>query len=48
LTLFRAQPAAVLLPETEAQVASILRVCHAARIPVVARGAGTAPRCPGV
>ena len=41
LTLFRAQPAAVLLPETEAQVAAILKVCHAARIPVVARGAGT-------
>jgi glycolate oxidase len=31
----------VLLPETEAQVAAILKVCHAARIPVVARGAGT-------
>jgi glycolate oxidase len=41
LTLFRAQPAAVLLPETEAQVVSILRACHAARVPVVARGAGT-------
>jgi len=41
LTLFRAQPAAVVLPETESQVAAILRICHAARIPVVARGAGT-------
>ena len=41
LTLFRAQPAAVVLPETEAQVAAILKICHAARIPVVARGAGT-------
>ena len=41
LTLFRAQPAAVVLPETEAQVASILKICYAARIPVVARGAGT-------
>ena len=41
LTLFRAQPSAVLLPETEAQVAAILKVCNAARIPVVARGAGT-------
>jgi glycolate oxidase len=41
LTLFREVPAAVLLPETEAQVVAILSLCHAARIPVVARGAGT-------
>jgi len=38
LTLFREQPLAVLLPENEAQVISILRLCHAARLPVVARG----------
>src|SRR5689334_25281170 len=41
LTLYREQPAAVVLPDTEAQVVEILRLCHAARIPVVARGAGT-------
>jgi glycolate oxidase len=41
LTLYRAQPAAVALPETEAQVVAILKACHAARVPVVARGAGT-------
>ena len=41
LTLFRAQPAAVALPENEAQVVSVLKACHAARVPVVARGAGT-------
>jgi glycolate oxidase len=41
LTLFRETPAAVALPETEGQVVEILRFCHAARIPVVARGAGT-------
>jgi glycolate oxidase len=41
LTLFREQPLAVLLPENEAQVVAILRLCHAARLPVVARGAGT-------
>jgi glycolate oxidase len=41
LTLYRALPAAVLLPETEAQVVAILKTCHAAGIPVVARGAGT-------
>src|ERR1700752_1336771 len=41
LTLFRELPSAVLLPENEAQVVSILRLCCAARVPVVARGAGT-------
>jgi len=41
LTLFRELPAAVLLPENEAQVVAILRCCHASNIPVVARGAGT-------
>ena len=41
LTLFRELPAAVALPETEAQVVAVLKACHAARIPVVARGAGT-------
>lgn len=41
LTLFRAQPAAVALPETEAQVVEIVKLCSAAGVPVVARGAGT-------
>jgi len=41
LPLFREQPLAVLLPEDEAQVVGILKLCHAARLPVVARGAGT-------
>ena len=41
LTLYREQTGAVLLPDTEAQVVEILRLCHAARVPVVARGAGT-------
>src|SRR5499427_10967014 len=41
LTLFREQPLAVLLPDTEEQVVAILRLCHAAHVPVVARGAGT-------
>src|SRR5258706_11710543 len=41
LTLFREEPNAVLLPESEAQVVAILKLCHAARLPVVARGAGT-------
>jgi glycolate oxidase len=41
LTLYREQPGAVLLPDSEAQVVEILRLCHATRVPVVARGAGT-------
>ncbi len=41
LTLFRERPAAVALPETEAQIVAILKLCHAAHVPVVARGAGT-------
>src|SRR4029079_9960501 len=41
LTLYRELPGAVLLPDNEAQVVDILRLCHAARVPVVARGAGT-------
>lgn len=41
LTLFRQLPMVVALPETEAQVARILQLCHSLKIPVVARGAGT-------
>src|SRR5512135_3327558 len=41
LTLYRELPAAVVLPETEEQVVRILQLCHGARVPVVARGAGT-------
>jgi glycolate oxidase len=41
LTAYRAQPLVVALPETEAQVAAVLRACHALQVPVVARGAGT-------
>ena len=41
LTLYREQPGAVVLPGNEAQVVAILKLCHAARVPVVARGAGT-------
>ncbi|HVF64386.1 MAG TPA: FAD-linked oxidase C-terminal domain-containing protein [Casimicrobiaceae bacterium] len=41
LTLFREQAGAVALPENESQVVQILKLCHAARVPVVARGAGT-------
>ncbi|HMA31611.1 MAG TPA: FAD-binding protein, partial [Casimicrobiaceae bacterium] len=41
LTLYRELPSAVVLPETEDQVVRILQLCHATRVPVVARGAGT-------
>ena len=41
LTAYREQPLMVALPETEAQVAAVLRECHRLDVPVVARGAGT-------
>ena len=41
LTAYREQPMLVVLPETEAQVASVLKTCHDLGVPVVARGAGT-------
>ena len=41
LTAYRERPLAVALPETEAEVAAVLRACYALRVPVVARGAGT-------
>ncbi len=41
LTAYRMLPLAVALPETEAQVAAVLKSCHALGVPVVARGAGT-------
>ena len=41
LTAYRELPLVVALPETEVQVAAVLRACHALAVPVVARGAGT-------
>jgi len=41
LTAYRQQPLVVVLPETESQVAAVLKACHALKVPVVARGAGT-------
>ena len=41
LTAYRQQPLVVVLPETEAQVAAVLKTCHVLGVPVVARGAGT-------
>ncbi len=41
LTAYRTRPLVVALPETETQVAAVLKTCHALGVPVVARGAGT-------
>ncbi len=41
LTAYRQLPLVVVLPETEAQVAAVLKACHRMSVPVVARGAGT-------
>jgi glycolate oxidase len=41
LTAYRELPLVVALPETEEQVAAVLRACHKLEVPVVARGAGT-------
>ncbi len=41
LAAYRNTPDVVALPENEAQVAAILRLCHKEKVAVVARGAGT-------
>jgi len=41
LSMYRKVPLAVALPETEAQVIEVLRLCHRLQVPVVARGSGT-------
>lgn len=41
LSVYRCLPAAVALPENEAQVAAVLQVCRDLSVPVVFRGAGT-------
>ena len=41
LTAYREQPLVVALPESEAQIAALLAICHRLEVPVVARGAGT-------
>jgi glycolate oxidase len=41
LSAYRQPPLAVVLPETTEQVAAVLRYCHANRIRIVPRGAGT-------
>lgn len=41
LSVYRERPLLVALPEDEAQVAAVLKICHRHGVPVVARGAGT-------
>ena len=41
LTAYRVSPMVVAMPETEAEVAAVLQVCHRLGVPVIARGAGT-------
>lgn len=41
LSMYRALPKCVALPEDEKQLTEVMRICHAHRVPVVARGAGT-------
>ena len=41
LSAYRQLPMLVALPETEEQVVRILKTCHAMKVPVVPRGAGT-------
>ncbi len=41
LTAFRERPAAVVLPETQAEVIETVRLCHEYSVPFVARGSGT-------
>src|SRR5258705_1163894 len=40
-TFYKGAPEAVVLPESAAQVAEIVRLCRRERVPVVPRGSGT-------
>ncbi len=41
LTAYRARPRAVVIAETADDVVQVVRACHAARVPFMARGSGT-------
>src|SRR4029453_3130815 len=54
LPVYRNLPLAVVLPDTEQQVAAVLKICRRLNVPLVARGAGTGlsggavPRAQGI
>lgn len=41
LSAYRQLPMVVVLPESEAQVVAVLKVCHRLKVQIVPRGAGT-------
>ena len=41
LAAYAQLPMVVVLPDTEAQVIAAIKVCHALKVPIVPRGAGT-------
>lgn len=41
LTAFQAKPAAVVIPESPDEVVAVVKLCHEAGVPFVARGSGT-------
>ncbi len=41
LTAFAVKPIAIVVPRSEREIVSVLQLCHAERIPFVARGSGT-------
>src|SRR5881392_48202 len=41
LTVFRARPLAVAVPQTAEEVIALVRYCHQEQVPFVARGSGT-------
>ena len=41
LTAYRVRPAAVVIPETQDEVIQTVKLCHAHKVPFVARGSGT-------
>ena len=41
LTAFKTRPLAIAVPETQAEVIALVRLCHELKLPFVARGSGT-------
>ena len=41
LTIYKGQPGAVVIPGSTEEIRQIARICHEAKVPLIARGAGT-------